>query len=82
VRASRERDGKSVFGFEGRGIRMRIALDSLDGLGATALGRNDATATICPTGSLVVKRVGYKKPYGTRAYDKAPIGSEMKKKEE
>jgi [NiFe] hydrogenase diaphorase moiety small subunit len=82
VRASRERDGKSVFGLEGRGIRTRIALDSLDGLGMTALGRNDAAATICPTGSLVVKRVGFTTPYGARAYDKAPIGSEIEKKEE
>jgi hypothetical protein len=48
----------------------------------TALGRNDAAATICPTGSLVVKRVGFTTPYGARAYDKAPIGSEIEKKEE
>ncbi len=82
VRASRERDRKSVFGFEGRGIKMRIALDSLDGLGASPLGRNDAAASICPTGSLVIKRVGYSTPYGARAYDTAPIGSTIEKKEE
>jgi [NiFe] hydrogenase diaphorase moiety small subunit len=82
VRASRERDHKSVFGFEGRGIGMRIALDSLDGLGASTMAREDAAADICPTGALVVKRVGYRTPYGARAYDKAPIGSQIEKKEE
>ena len=58
---------------------MRIALDSLDGLGASPMGRNDAAATICPTGSLVIKRVGYSRPYGSREYDKAPIGSVTEK---
>lgn len=82
VRSSRDLDRRSVFGFEGRGIRLRIALDSLDGLGASPLGKNDAAASICPTGSLVLKRVGYSTPYGARAYDKAPIGSAIKKKEE
>jgi [NiFe] hydrogenase diaphorase moiety small subunit len=81
VRASRERDHKTVFGFEGRGISMRIAVDSLAGLGASSMAGNDAAASICPTGSLVVKRVGYSTPYGARAYDKAPIGSVTGKKE-
>ena len=75
VRASRERDGKTVFGFEGRGMATRIALDSRAGLGASSMERDDAAASICPTGSLVVKRVGYSTPYGARAYDKAPIGT-------
>jgi len=82
VRASRELDKKSVFGFEGRGIGTRVALDSLDGLGATPLAGQDAAAAICPTGSLVIKRVGYSTPYGSRPFDREPIGTDITKKEE
>jgi [NiFe] hydrogenase diaphorase moiety small subunit len=80
VRASRDRDHKGLFGFEGRGVSMRVVVDSLDGLGGTALVREDAAAAICPTGSIVVKRVGYDTPYGKRTYDKEPIGSDIEKK--
>jgi [NiFe] hydrogenase diaphorase moiety small subunit len=74
VRASRGPDGKSVFGFEGRGVGTRVAVDSLDGLGGTPLARDDAAASICPTGSLVIKRTAYQTPYGARPYDAGPIG--------
>ncbi len=80
VRASRERDGKGLFGFEGRGAAKRIAVESLDGLGDTALALQDAAASLCPTGSIVVKRVGFATPYGRRKYDRAPIGSEIERK--
>jgi len=80
VRASRDRDHKGLFGFEGRGLGMRVVVESLDGLGGTALVRDDAAAAICPTGSIVVKRVGYATPYGRRTYDKEPIGSDIEKK--
>ena len=79
VRASRDRDHKALFGFEGRGAALRIAVESLDGLGDTALLMQDAAAGICPTGSIVVKRVGYATPYGARRYDAEPIGSEVDK---
>jgi [NiFe] hydrogenase diaphorase moiety small subunit len=81
VRASRELDRKTVFGFEGRGIGTRVALDSLDGLGGSPLVKKDAASSICPTGSLVIKGVGYSTPYGARAYDKEPIGTDIEKKE-
>jgi [NiFe] hydrogenase diaphorase moiety small subunit len=69
-----------VFGFEGRGILKRIAVDSLNGLGNTDLAVTDEAASLCPTGSIVVKRVGFKMPYGTRKYDAEPIGVEIEKK--
>lgn len=81
VRASRERDHKGLFGFEGRGASTRIAVESLASLGDTALAREDAAAALCPTGSIVVKRVGYGVPYGRRKYDSAPIGSDIEKKQ-
>jgi [NiFe] hydrogenase diaphorase moiety small subunit len=80
VRASRERDGKGLFGFEGRGAATRVAVDSLGVLGETALALRDAAAAICPTGSLVAKRGGYAVPYGRRKYDGGLIGSEIEER--
>jgi [NiFe] hydrogenase diaphorase moiety small subunit len=77
VRASRGPDGKGVFGFVGRGISMRLAVDSLDGLGATDLARRDEAASICPTGALVIKRTAFRAPIGTRVYDQHPIGFDI-----
>jgi [NiFe] hydrogenase diaphorase moiety small subunit len=56
---------------------MRMAVDSTDGLGETRLAAADAAAGICPTGSIVLKRTAYRAPYGTRTYDRAPIGSDI-----
>lgn len=77
VRSSREIDRKNVFGFEGRGIGKRLAVDARHSLSETDLGSADKTASYCPTGSLMVKRVGFKIPVGTRKYDKEPIGSDI-----
>ena len=80
VRASRDLDAKTVFGFEGRGAATRVAVDAIDaadGLGGTRLAAADEVSRICPTGSLVMKRTAYRAPYGTRTYDRAPIGSEV-----
>lgn len=79
VRASRDKDHKGLFGFEGRGSHMRIAVESLDGLKETAMQSEDAAAALCPTGSIVVKRVGFAKPYGKRKFDMEPIGAEIEK---
>jgi [NiFe] hydrogenase diaphorase moiety small subunit len=80
VRASRDVDGKSVFGFEGRGPEKRITVNAkVDRLSDTQLSAADKAASICPTGSIVVKRVGYAIPYGKRKYDHEPIGSEIEK---
>jgi len=79
VRASRELDGKAVFGFTGRGPDKRIAVNAAAGLGDTDAAATDQAAAVCPTGSLVVKRVGYAVPVGRRRYDHAPIGSEIER---
>jgi [NiFe] hydrogenase diaphorase moiety small subunit len=80
IRASRIADGKSVFGFEGRGIHMRLNVDTKGRLDDTALAAADKAAHVCPVGSIVIKRTGYLVPYGTRRYDQAPIGSDIEAK--
>jgi [NiFe] hydrogenase diaphorase moiety small subunit len=80
VRASRDRDGKNVFGFVGRGIGTLIAVDSETGLSDTQLRAADRAAQLCPTGSIVIKGLGYRVPYGKRRYDLRPIGAEIEGK--
>ena len=77
VRASRDVDGKTVFGFEGRGAGTRIAVDAAGSLAGTRLAAADAAASICPTGSIVLKRTAFHEPYGTRKFDRALIGSDI-----
>ena len=76
VRASKELDGKNVFEFVNRGLSMRIAVNA-ERLGDTDLARTDKAATICPVGALVLKRVGFATPVGSRPYDRVPIGSDI-----
>lgn len=81
ARASREVDGKGAFGFDGRGIKKRIAVDGAHGLSETALDAADKAAQVCPTGCIVVKRKGWAVPVGQRKYDHQPIGSEIEAKQ-
>jgi [NiFe] hydrogenase diaphorase moiety small subunit len=82
VRASRDEDGKSVFGLEGRGIHTRLAIDASAGLGATSLELTDKAAEVCPVACIVSKRTAYSVPYGQRRFDQAPIGAEIEAKRE
>jgi len=77
VRASQQLDGKHVFGFVGRGPDKRIAVNAEDKLGDTEAEACDQAVAACPTGTLLVKRVGYKIPVGKRRFDHEPIGSEI-----
>ena len=77
IRSSRQIDGKNVFGFEKRGIQKRIAVDSDKDLAHTALEKKDRAPEYCPTGALVYKHIGYQKPFGSRKYDKEPIGLDI-----
>lgn len=80
VRASMYIDKKNVFGFENRGIKMKISVNSTDGLRDTNISKDDEAMKVCPTGSLVIKRQAYLTPVGKRPYDKEPIGSDIEKK--
>ena len=77
ARASKTLDGKTVFGFEGRGIHKRIAVNAADGLAGTDIEATDAAMAACPTGCLLVKRQGNRVPIGKRTYDTTPIGAEI-----
>jgi [NiFe] hydrogenase diaphorase moiety small subunit len=70
VRASRDVDGKNVFGIGGRGIRARLIVNSASGrLADTDLSVTDRAAEVCPTGALIRKRHGFTIPIGKRLYD-------------
>jgi [NiFe] hydrogenase diaphorase moiety small subunit len=77
IEASRMEDGKTVFGFEGRGIAMRLNVDSSGALGQTQMAAVDKAASVCPVACIVVKRDSYRVPNGQRRYDTTPIGSEI-----
>ncbi|MBV6474668.1 MAG: NAD-reducing hydrogenase HoxS subunit gamma [Rhodocyclaceae bacterium] len=70
VRASRDVDGKNVFGIGGRGIKARLIVNSASGrLADTSLSVTDRAAEVCPTGAIIRKRHGFTVPIGQRLYD-------------
>lgn len=74
VRASRDVDGKNVFGIGGRGIRARLIVNSASGrLADTDLSVTDRAAEVCPTGAIIRKRHGFTVPIGHRLYDRRDI---------
>ena len=80
VRASQEWDGKHVFDFAGRGHDKRLAVDAERGLGGTEAAAGDRALSACPTGSLLIKRIGFAVPVGRRRFDSVPIGSDVEKR--
>ncbi len=77
IRASRTEDGKTVFGFEGRGINTLLSIGIPGRLDDTALQAADKAAHVCPVGCILIKRTGYLVPEGKRLYDEKPIGSDI-----
>src|SRR6185437_485662 len=74
VRASREIDGKNVFGISGRGIRTHLVVNAASGrLGDTDLAVTDRAAHVCPTAAILIKRQGYRIPIGQRTFDQRNI---------
>ena len=77
ARASRESDGKEVFGLSGRGVETYLAVNSPSGLlKDTNIDPKDRALQVCPTGALMVKRRGYEKPIGERRFDQQAIEEE------
>jgi [NiFe] hydrogenase diaphorase moiety small subunit len=75
VRASREKDGKNVFGISGRGINKRLIINSATGeLKDSDIDVNDSAVHICPTGAILIKHTAYQAPIGQRIYDHHSIG--------
>jgi [NiFe] hydrogenase diaphorase moiety small subunit len=77
VRASRDLDGKEVFGFVNRGPHKELAVNAAARLVGTNADVTDQAMDVCPVGALLKKRTGYAVPIGQRKYDHAPIGSEI-----
>lgn len=74
VRASRDVDGKNVFGLSGRGIGTHLVVNSPSGrLGDTDLAVTDKAVQVCPTGAILIKRRGYSVPIGSRIFDHLTI---------
>ena len=74
VRVSRDIDKKSVFALSGRGSRTRIIFNSPSGKAVdTELAITDKAVSVCPTGAILPKHLGYETPVGQRLYDTLPI---------
>ena len=74
VRASRDVDGKNVFGLSGRGIDTTLAINSPSGrLADSAIAATDKAMQVCPTGALLIKRRGFAVPIGERTFDHLTI---------
>lgn len=77
VRASRDLDGKEVFGFVHRGPHKELAVNATARLADTTADVTDKALDVCPVGALLKKRTGYQVPIGQRKYDHHPIGSDI-----
>ncbi len=81
IRASEDVDGKGVFGYVGRGIHRRVAVDGAD-LAHTdaALSDHAVSADVCPVGCIIRKREGFRVPIGERDFDHHLIGETIAEK--
>jgi [NiFe] hydrogenase diaphorase moiety small subunit len=76
VRASRDIDGKEVFGLSGRGIDCKLVVNASSGrLGDSNLALADKAVSVCPTGALLAKRQGFSVPIGERIFDHKDIST-------
>lgn len=77
VKASRELDGKAVFGVVGRGREARLEVNARGGLVDTDAAAADRCFDACPVGALLRKRAGFGVPIGERRFDRAPLGHDV-----
>lgn len=74
VRASRDHDGKNVFGIAGRGMQSHLIVNADSGkLADTDMCATDRAAHVCPVGAIIVKRTAWQSPLGQRLYDQEDI---------
>jgi [NiFe] hydrogenase diaphorase moiety small subunit len=83
IRASKDVDGKQVFGYVGRGIHKSVGVNG-DNLLATdaSVEDNAIEVGLCPVGCIIQKGLGFYEPIGQRPFDKAPIGAEVEQGEQ
>jgi [NiFe] hydrogenase diaphorase moiety small subunit len=76
VRASTEVDGKGVFSLSGRGLTKHLIVNAESGkLADTDIALTDKAMEVCPVGVILIKRVGFAQPIGSRKYDIKPISA-------
>jgi [NiFe] hydrogenase diaphorase moiety small subunit len=81
IRASRDVDHKGIFGYVGRGIHRRVAVNGPDLAHTDAALTDDAmSADVCPVGCIIRKREGFATPIGQREFDHGLIGKEIERK--
>ncbi|MGV8935674.1 MAG: 2Fe-2S iron-sulfur cluster-binding protein [Allorhizobium sp.] len=81
IRASQDVDGKGVFGYVGRGIHRRVAVNGPDLAHTDADLSDDAMSQgVCPVGCIIRKGVGFSTPIGGRTFDQGLIGYEIEGK--
>ena len=80
VRTSKEKDGKNIFQFVGRGPHKKVSVNAEGGLAETNAQVTDEAVEACPVGAILKKRTGYRVPVGERIFDHEPIGSEVEKR--
>lgn len=80
IRASKDIDGKNVFGYVGRGIRKRVGVSG-ENLAQTNVHLDDRAIALetCPVGCIIRKGLGFFTPIGQREFDHEPIGSNIEK---
>jgi [NiFe] hydrogenase diaphorase moiety small subunit len=79
IRASQDLDGKGVFGYVGRGIHRRVAVNGAD-LAQTDAAGADLAMGVCPVGCILRKGEGFHVPIGERLFDDGLIGHEIEDK--
>ena len=79
IRASQDVDGKGVFGYVGRGIHRRVAVNGAD-LAHTSAALADHAISVCPVGCIIRKDEGFSTPIGERRFDHGLIGHEIEEK--
>jgi len=81
IRASQDVDGKGVFGYVGRGIHRRVAVNGANLADTDAAVTDNAMSDeVCPVGCIIRKRVGFVTPIGEREFDKGIIGHNIEEK--
>lgn len=80
IRASKQIDGKNIFGYVGRGINKRVGVNGKN-LSQTNVHLDDKAIALetCPVGCIIRKRLGFFTPIGQRQFDTTPIGTDVEK---
>jgi [NiFe] hydrogenase diaphorase moiety small subunit len=70
IRASRNIDGKNVFGYVGRGLFKQVGVNGSN-LAHTDASIDDKAVEVglCPVGCIIQKRLGFTIPIGSRRFD-------------